>query len=758
MSFVVEPTALSGDNLPTKCEVFQLFLHLDQVKKEAKEWNQNTSLAIKALSIADDVAAVWDKAGIPHSLVGRNRGKRVETIVLRARALNKVPVWRNKTEEFTQKVSDLQKLFDVAKCQCDLGDGWCSCAPGDQVPSNSLEFLKDQRAERKLTVAQIDRAASLRSGAARDAEDRKRREEMTEQLEQEHSRAEKRQKREEKKMDTALMQELLDDLFSDEASEDGGDDSEDDSEERERNTKQLPEYARACDRWDIEDRAAADLGTSLLRDYLIVTLSNTFHMIDRTKIKNQRLKYGMKKLEQIRSNLSSLHGLYTDGKRCSTLVRKETTTKVAVPGARGPGASKNVTTTSNQFEIQDHYPVVAMPGNQYITHITPENGTGKCLAKEMAGVARETGMTVKLVGMDGCPVNTGKDNGAIRLFELDFSIVVQWIICGLHLNELLWWHILEKVDGPTSGPHTLSGKVGQQLSGDIWLKPVVRFKPIEGNVPDIPEEVAKQLSRDQNLAYRYAHAVQSGVMPEGLATQVISDLDKSRWITCGVRVLCLLTRTPRPCKVLLRLASVVLNLYFAGWFRYRHRSHIQDGSPNFFHLVKLSRGLQHREDTETAQKVLQHNGFWAHGENVCIAMLADEREEIRRKAALWILRARREFSEESHPRQFVPPLVNFAATDYTELVDWDKIPCTEPPITMGMSEEEILAAIETPLHLDPYPNHTQQIEQMVKVVTDAAKRRANPVARDCLIVQKLESRKICSVYDSKKAGLAFLNK
>ena len=206
--------------------------------------------------------------------------------MLRARALNKVPVWRNKTEEFTQKVSDLQKLFDVAKCQCDLGDGWCSCAPGDQVPSNSLEFLKDQRAERKLTVAQIDRAASLRSGAARDAEDRKRREEMTEQLEQEHSRAEKRQKREEKKMDTALMQELLDDLFSDEASEDGGDDSEDDSEERERNTKQLPEYARACDRWDIEDRAAADLGTSLLRDYLIVTLSNTFHMIDRTKIKN----------------------------------------------------------------------------------------------------------------------------------------------------------------------------------------------------------------------------------------------------------------------------------------------------------------------------------------------------------------------------------------------------------------------------------------------------------------------------------------
>ena len=113
----------------------------------------------------------------------------------------------------------------------------------------------------------------------------------------------------------------------------------------------------------------------------------------------------MKKLEQIRSNLSSLHGLYTDGKRCSTLVRKETTTKVAVPGARGPGASKNVTTTSNQFEIQDHYPVVAMPGNQYITHITPEKGTGKCLAKEMAGVARETGMTVKLVGMDGCPVN-----------------------------------------------------------------------------------------------------------------------------------------------------------------------------------------------------------------------------------------------------------------------------------------------------------------------------------------------------------------
>ena len=74
---------------------------------------------------------------------------------------------------------------------------------------------------------------------------------------------------------------------------------------------------------------------------------------------------------------------------------------------------------------------------------------------------------------------------------------------------------------------------------------------------------------------------------------------------------------------LLELASP-RNLYFPGWFRFKWKSHIQDGSRNFFYLVELTRSLN-EEDMLIAQGVLQNNSFWAHTENIILAMLADER-------------------------------------------------------------------------------------------------------------------------------------
>ena len=107
-------------------------------------------------------------------------------------------------------------------------------------------------------------------------------------------------------------------------------------------------------------------------------------------------------------------------------------------------------------------------------------------------------------------------------------------------------------------------------------------------LPNLPPEVVEKLSRDQKLAYLYSHAVQSGVMPDSLVNQTIGPLVKSHWLTCGVRVLCLYARTKMPSKGLDRLVKVLLSLYFPGWFRFRHHSHIQDGSRNYFYLLDLS--------------------------------------------------------------------------------------------------------------------------------------------------------------------------
>ena len=125
----------------------------------------------------------------------------------------------------------------------------------------------------------------------------------------------------------------------------------------------------------------------------------------------------------------------------------------------------------------------------------------------------------RVVGMDGCSVNVGIHNGAIRLLEVMLGDVVQHAICGLHLMELVLWHILSKVDGVTKGPDSLSGPVGSTLHKDVWKEPVVLFVPISGKVEELPTEIVKDLSRDQNLVYRYSWAIQTGKLLYYIMTQ-----------------------------------------------------------------------------------------------------------------------------------------------------------------------------------------------------------------------------------------------
>ena len=158
---------------------------------------------------------------------------------------------------------------------------------------------------------------------------------------------------------------------------------------------------------------------------------------------------------------------------------------------------------------------------------------------------------------------------------------------------------------------------------------------------------------------------------------------------------------------------------------------------------------------DIAQRVLQFNSFWAHAENITIAMLSDHREEVRRKAVLWIMRARREFDEETNPRKFSPPEVDFTAQNYFDLIDWESEDCTEPPLTMGMSTDEILAAFKEPLILPPFPNHTQAVERMVRVTSEVAPQRVGYTARHRLILKLLESRDMVPKFYTKKHDNVF---
>ena len=130
-----------------------------------------------------------------------------------------------------------------------------------------------------------------------------------------------------------------------------------------------------------------------------------------------------------------------------------------------------------------------------------------------------------------------------------------------------------------------------------------------------------------------------GVVPDDLVGQTIGPLNHSRWLTRAVRTLAKWARTRKPTKSFHRIVFFILNLYLPGWFRIKSRPHCQEGARHFQYLLELSRDLS-QADQVIVQKVMQDNAHWAHPENVIISCLADTREEIRRKAVQYIMRAR----------------------------------------------------------------------------------------------------------------------
>ena len=119
--------------------------------------------------------------------------------------------------------------------------------------------------------------------------------------------------------------------------------------------------------------------------------------------------------------------------------------------------------------------------------------------------------------------------------------------------------------------------------------------------------------------------------------------------------------------------------------------------------------------------VLQRNGYFAHPENVLVAMLGDDNEDLRRLAVNKIF-----------------AMVNMNLPDITE-----------PPATRLLSDEAINSLRLTPLRLD-HPCHNQAVERHVKLVTEASAAAATFERRDGIIRQRIHSRKLMKCFETKK--------
>ena len=201
-------------------------------------------------------------------------------------------------------------------------------------------------------------------------------------------------------------------------------------------------------------------------------------------------------------------GLYFDGRKDQTFVGQSSKRK------------------------EEHVAVVAEPGSNYLTHFTPQTGRAIHQAERLTDIASQYAAKILVLGCDGTAVNTGREGGICRLFEIgqEHPRAVHWFICQLHANELLLRAVFNELDGSTTGPKSFSGPLGRAASGEVHRLGVAPFRPVTGPVPELPDQLIADLSTDQQLLYRLARGVHAGkLLDDNDAHRQIGPVNHARY-------------------------------------------------------------------------------------------------------------------------------------------------------------------------------------------------------------------------------------
>ena len=289
---------------------------------------------------------------------------------------------------------------------------------------------------------------------------------------------------------------------------------------------------------------------------------------------------------------------------------------------------------SYKWEIQDQYVMIEEPQSVYLGHVVPFSGHGISLAVGIFRFLKAKGWDkdALVFGCDGTNPNVGSLQGCLAYLEKLLGHAVHWEICLLHGNELPLRALFGFYDGKTSGPASFKGPIGTELQEDLTVRKPVKFARVKNDsFPQIPEEIANDLSHDQEYLYDICWAIIEGRMDEELLSRQPGALCHSRWITLDNLILLLYAKTKNPSKALKRLVYIIINFHAPCWFWIKSHPHCQDGPKNLLKMIEFSRKLTLQEQ-KIAHKTIQRNGFYAHPESILRSMLADEDHSLREKA------------------------------------------------------------------------------------------------------------------------------
>ena len=125
------------------------------------------------------------------------------------------------------------------------------------------------------------------------------------------------------------------------------------------------------------------------------------------------------------------------------------------------------------------------PDSIYLGHISPHSGSAQNILQSMLDYLQSSSIStdfLQAIGCDGTNCNTGHKAGIITLLENRLQRPLQWIVCQFHANELPLRHLVQHLDGTTTGPRGFQGPIGKAL-GNCEKLHFVNFTRIESSTP-----------------------------------------------------------------------------------------------------------------------------------------------------------------------------------------------------------------------------------------------------------------------------------
>lgn len=731
------PHEIPTNVLPTYADVMKAYINTRQ--QLTTENNKYPPFAEVSNKVCVDVELVWEKASLPTVTHGRvieklrSYNEKYKKILKPYKARKGNDKYKQQLEQFRE---DADKLFDISKCKCVDFLMSCKCKRADKVPLSERDFLVDQRGARKMIIGGIDlmETKRLQKKISR-KESESRRHSDSIQQEQSKQQCNSRSYNVEDKDDDTDTSDEDDTLSKSHCKHDLP--TPESKRQKMAMTVRLPSLAKACDRTGVSDRAAAIIASSVLQDMGIVSPNDTSKVIDRSKIRRERsrTRQELTKLDSD-SSMTCFPGLYFDGRKDKTLKN--------VRDAARHGHRDRVT--------EEHVSIICEPGSSYFGHVMPSSGSSKAISKaifECLTVRSVDLDSVKVVGCDGTAVNTGHNGGVIRQFEELLQKPLQWLVCLLHTNELLLRHLFHHLDGATTGPKCFSGPIGKALTACTELH-ITSYEPIPLLQP-LPHVDVKDLSTDQQYLWQMCQAVSKGHCPCDLALRKPGLMNHSRWLTTANRILRLYVGLDTPSNNIKTLVTFIIRVYAPTWFAIKTQPSCKDGAKHLHGMMVRTRYLS-SSLKKVIDPVIQRNGFYGHPENVLLAMITDERPHIRELGLRRIMKARSHVSANKIRRFQVPPL-NLNATEYHDMVDWQTLTVTEPPVMMDMTNNElkdmISAQISPSVIFPRFPCHTQAVERCVKLVTEASAAVCGETSRHGFIRARIASRQLMPKLETK---------